>query len=101
MYSSNLFQCLYCLNSYQNYRFCYSQIKQGGKIPEKYYLKNWLHFIDEKDPGVKVVNIGPGSVINQSFVIKEVGTRINFEIRTENKSINFTVFVRDLPENAE
>lgn len=78
--------------------YCTGFIKQGGTIPEKYYFKNCLHFIDLADPGVKSTVINARRLFNFPVVVKETGTRIKFEIRTENGAIDFLVLFREFDE---
>lgn len=82
---------------------CREFVKCGGKIPEKYYLRNCTHFIEATDPGVKVTVIGPRSVFNIPIVVRKAG-KLSIEIRTENGSIVVSILYRDFgadPENPD
>lgn len=57
-----------------------------------------MHFIDLADPGVKSTVINARRLFNFPVVVKETGTRIKFEIRTENGAIDFLVLFREFDE---
>lgn len=84
--------------------YCREFVRNAGKIPDSYYLKNVMRFIQATDPGVKVAVIGPRSVLNIPVVVREAGLTIRMEVRSENGSVSFATLYRDFgsdPENPD
>ncbi|XP_054717176.1 SEC14-like protein 2 [Uloborus diversus] len=79
---------------------CTEFLKFGGRIPEKYYLRNRPPLLST-DPGVMSVWVAPRSVFNYSVVVREPRSKIRIEYRYENGSVDTKMLFRPFGPNPD
>lgn len=78
---------------------CREFLTFGGLIPEEYYLNN-QPLLQESEPEVETVVLGARSVYNYSIENHIPKSILSFELRSENGSIELTMFHKEFGNNS-
>ncbi|KAL3267885.1 hypothetical protein HHI36_007025 [Cryptolaemus montrouzieri] len=72
-----------------------TKIKQGGKIPESYYMKNLQTTSPDTEKEYISTTIKKGDKLKLEFDVEESGTFLRWDFRTEGHDIRFGITVQD------